>query len=109
MMMSVDDLALILNDKQLKQSTKPIESIEGHETVKTIDNEITTNVKTTKKRRLLLGNENDQVQVLNERFPEIYVSTEMQAKLNDQFSKHIDSVSKSRVELLNSQQGNMND
>ncbi|CAF3800555.1 unnamed protein product [Rotaria magnacalcarata] len=75
----------------------------------TIDNEITTNVKTTNKHRLLLGNENDLVQVLNEQFPGIYVSTEMQAKLNDQFSKHIDSVFKSRVELLNSQQGNMND
>ncbi|CAF3150409.1 unnamed protein product [Rotaria socialis] len=75
----------------------------------TIDNEITTNVKTTNKHRLLLGNENDLIQVLNEQFPGIYVSTEMQAKLNDQFSKHIDSVFKSRVELLNSQQGNLND
>ncbi|CAF4482027.1 unnamed protein product, partial [Rotaria magnacalcarata] len=75
----------------------------------TIDNEITTNVKTTTKHHLLLGNENDLVQVLNEQFPGIYVSTEMQAKLYDQFSKHIDSVFKSRVELLNSQQGNIND
>lgn len=75
----------------------------------TTDNEITTNVKTTNKHRLLLGNEHDIVQVLNEQFPGIYVSSEMQAKLNDQFSKHIDNVFKTRMELLNVQQGNMND
>lgn len=75
----------------------------------TSDNEITTNVKLTNKHRLLLGNENDLGQVLNEQFPGIYASTETQAKLNDQFSKHIDSVFKSRVELLNAQQGNMSD
>jgi hypothetical protein len=66
-------------------------------------------VKTTNKHRLLLGNEHDIVQVLNEQFPGIYVSSEMQAKLNEQFSKHIDNVFKSRIELLNAQQGNMND
>jgi len=73
------------------------------------DNETRTNVKTTNKHRLLLGNEHDIVQVLNEQFPGIYVSTEMQAKLNEQFSKHIDNVFKSRIELLNAQQGNTND
>jgi hypothetical protein len=73
------------------------------------DNELTTNVKTTNKHRLLLGNEHDIIQVLNEQFPGIYVSSEMQAKLNEQFSKHIDNVFKARVELLNAQQGNMND
>ena len=30
-------------------------------------------------------------------------------QLNEQFSKHIDNVFKSRIELLNVQQGNMND
>lgn len=74
-----------------------------------IDQESSPKVKRTNKHRLLLGNEHDIVQVLNEQFPGIYVSSEMQAKLNDQFSKHIDNVFKSRVELLNAQQGNMND
>lgn len=73
------------------------------------DREKTSNIKFANKQRLLLGNEHDIVQVLNEQFPGIYVSTEMQAKLNDQFSKHIDNVFKSRVELLNAQQGNIND
>ncbi|CAF1242046.1 unnamed protein product [Rotaria sp. Silwood1] len=73
------------------------------------DNDIPTNVQRTNKHRLLLGNEHDIIEVLNEQFPGIYVSTEMQAKLNEQFSKHIDSVFKTRVELLNTQQGNMND
>ncbi|CAF3478394.1 unnamed protein product [Rotaria sordida] len=73
------------------------------------DNDTPTNIKTTNKHRLLLGNEHDIVQVLNEQFPGIYVSTEMQAKLNEQFSKHIDNVFKSRIELLNTKQGNMND
>jgi hypothetical protein len=75
----------------------------------TTDNERTPNIKTNNKHRLLLGNEHDIVQVLNEQFPGIYVSNEMQAKLNEQFSKHIDNVFKSRMELLNAQQGNMND
>ncbi len=66
-------------------------------------------IKINNKHRLLIGNEHDIVQVLNEQFPGIYVSTEMQAKLNEQFSKHIDNVFKSRIELLNAQQGNMND
>jgi len=78
-------------------------------TLITTDNEIPTNIKTTNKHRLLLGNEHDIIQVLNEQFPGIYVSSEMQGKLNEQFSKHIDNVFKSRVELLNAQQGNMND
>jgi uncharacterized ubiquitin-like protein YukD len=82
---------------------------EFDESTSTTDNEVTTNVKTTNKHRLLLGNEHDIVQVLNEQFPGIYVSSEMQAKLNEQFSKHIDNVFKTRVELLNAQQGNMND
>ncbi|CAF1344311.1 unnamed protein product [Adineta steineri] len=73
------------------------------------DNELPTNVKITNKHRLLLGNEHDIVEVLNEQFPGIYVSNEMQAKLNEQFSKHIDNVFKSRMELLNAQQGNTND
>ena len=73
------------------------------------DQELTPKVKRTNKQRLLLGNEHDIVQVLNEQFPGIYVSSEMQGKLNDQFSKHIDNVFKSRIELLNAQQGNMND
>jgi len=66
-------------------------------------------IKINNKHRLLIGNEHDIVQVLNEQFPGIYVSTEMQTKLNEQFSKHIDNVFKSRIELLNAQQGNMND
>lgn len=73
------------------------------------DQDSSPKVQRTNKHRLLLGNEHDIVQVLNEQFPGIYVSSEMQAKLNDQFSKHIDNVFKSRIELLNAQQGNMND
>ena len=73
------------------------------------DNNVTTNIKRTNKHRLLLGNEHDIIQVLNEHFPGIYVSSEMQAKLNDQFSRHIDNLFKSRIELLNAQQGNMKD
>jgi hypothetical protein len=73
------------------------------------DNERSPAIKTNNKHRLLLGNEHDIVQVLNEQFPGIYVSNEMQAKLNEQFSKHIDNVFKSRIELLNAQQGNMSD
>ncbi|CAF2671914.1 unnamed protein product [Rotaria sp. Silwood2] len=82
---------------------------EFNDSITLTDNDIPTNVKTTNKHRLLLGNEHDIIQVLNEQFPGIYVSTEMQAKLTEQFSKHIDSLFKSRVELLNAQQGNMND
>jgi hypothetical protein len=66
-------------------------------------------VQLTNKHRLLLGNEHDIVQVLNEQFPGIYVSNEMQTKLNEQFSKHIDNVFKARMELLNAQQGNTNE
>lgn len=80
-----------------------------NDTTTITDNDLTSNVKLANKHRLLLGNEHDIVQVLNEQFPGIYVSNEMQAKLNDQFSKHIDNVFKSRMELLNMQQGNMND
>ena len=73
------------------------------------DSEPIAHVQRTRKHRLLLGNEHDMVEVLNEQFPGIYVSTEMQTKLNEQFSKHIDNVFKSRMELLNSQQGTLND
>ncbi len=73
------------------------------------DQDVSTHVNRTNKHRLLLGNEHDMIQVLNEQFPGIYISTEMQAKLNEQFSKHIDNVFKSRIELINAQQGNMND
>ncbi|UJR28790.1 hypothetical protein I4U23_010016 [Adineta vaga] len=73
------------------------------------ENDRMNQVKLTNKHRLLLGNEHDIVQVLNEQFPGIYVSNEMQAKLNEQFSKHIDNVFKARMELLNVQQGNTND
>jgi hypothetical protein len=80
-----------------------------NDSVTLTDNEITAHVKKTNTHRLLLGNEHDIVQILNEQFPGIYVSSEMQAKLNEQFSKHIDNVFKSRIELFNAQQGNMND
>ncbi|CAF1636089.1 unnamed protein product [Adineta ricciae] len=73
------------------------------------ENDTTSKVKLTNKHRLLLGNEHDIVQVLNEQFPGIYVSNEMQSKLNDQFSKHIDNVFKARMELLSAQQGSNND
>lgn len=76
----------------------------------TTDNEqLRGTVQMANKHRLLLGNEHDLAQVLNEQFPGIYVSSEMQSKLNDQFSKHIDNLFKSRMELLNAQQGNIND
>ena len=79
-------------------------------TATTIDNDqIISKVHHNDKHRLLLGNEHDIVQVLNEQFPGIYVSSETQGKLNEQFSKHIDNLFKSRMELLNAQQGTVNE
>ena len=73
------------------------------------DDVMSRKVQLANKHRLLLGNEHDIVEVLNEQFPGIYASPETQTKLNDQFSKHIDNLFKSRMELLNAQQGNVND
>lgn len=83
--------------------------VHKHEFNSSTDTEPLTHVQRTKKHRLLLGNEHDMIDVLNEQFPGIYVTAEMQTKLNEQFSKHIDNVFKSRMDLLNSQQGTMND
>lgn len=82
---------------------------EFNDSITITDGDVRNEVNMANKHRLLLGNEQDIIHVLNEQFPGIYVSTEMQAKLNEQFSKHIDSVFKSRVELLNAQQGNVNE
>lgn len=73
------------------------------------NDDLHNHVQMTNKHRLLLGNEHDIVQVLNEQFPGIYVSNETQTKMNDQFSKHIDNLFKSRMELLNAQHGNVKD
>lgn len=78
-------------------------------TITNDNDQLTSKVEMTNKHRLLLGNEHDIVQVLNEQFPGIYVSSEMQSKLNEQFSKHIDNLFKARMELLNAQQGSMNE
>ncbi|CAF1541213.1 unnamed protein product [Rotaria magnacalcarata] len=66
MMMSVDDLALILNDKQLKQSTKPIESIEGHETVKPNTQDSIISATTTTIGRNRLNHSDEFYQIRNQ-------------------------------------------
>lgn len=78
-------------------------------TTASTDKDSLAKVDMANKQRLLLGNEHEIVQVLNEHFPGIYVSNETQTKLNEQFSKHMDSVFKARMELLSAQQGTTND
>ncbi|CAF0802401.1 unnamed protein product [Didymodactylos carnosus] len=95
--------------KHRQHSQSALELNNHYDDEEDMDENEKKSLKRSMSKRLLMANEHDLIPILNEQFPHMYSSTEMQTKLNEQFSKHIDSLFKARVELINAQTGNIND